>query len=201
MIWAMILAAGESRRMGKVKLLLPYGQTTMIEAVVRNALLSRAEKTLVVLGANWQRIRTKISYLPVKTTVNTHFRKGMLSSVQWGVKRLPSSSRAVVVMLADQPAIPPGLVDSLIEAYEREEKGLVIPVYQKKRGHPLLIDLKYRKDISRLHPGIGLRELLKLYPEDILEVPVADLSILRDIDDASDYRREAGRKRKSKARV
>lgn len=189
MIWGVILAAGESRRMGRPKLLLPYGNETIIEAVIRNVSVSRLDGILVVLGSHSRSIGDKIRSSAVKKVINRNYREGMFSSVLCGLASLPRSARAAALLLADQPGIPGEVIDSLIESFRRSDKGLVVPVYRKRRGHPLLLDLKYRSEVEALAPDVGLRGLLRAHPEDILEVRVSCPEILRDIDSPGDYRR------------
>lgn len=189
MIWAVVLAAGESRRMGRPKLLLPYGDRTIIEKVVRNVASSRADGAVIVLGGNRREIEEKVRPAAMKQVVNRKYKEGMFSSVRRGLSALPASAGAVVFVLADQPDVPASVIDLLIEAYRREKKGIVLPVYRKKRGHPLLIDLKYRREIEALTPDIGLRGLLRMHPDDILEVRVSSPAVLKDIDDPDDYGR------------
>jgi molybdenum cofactor cytidylyltransferase len=198
MIWAIILAAGESKRMGQAKLLLPFGKTTIIETVVESVISSKVDKTLVVLGSRRRQIKERIGRFPVATTYNPRYRRGMLSSVIRGLEALPHSGEAAVVVLADLPGVPTSVIDSLIEGFRREKKGIIVPVYRKKRGHPFLLDLKYKEEIEHLSPGIGLRELLQRHPEDIFEVGVSTPAVLRDIDNAEDYSR-ATKKRKGQA--
>jgi len=191
-IWAIVLAAGESRRMGRPKLLLPYGDKTIIETVVQNVVSSRADRVVVVLGGHRREIEAKIRGFAVKKVINRRYQEGMLSSVRRGLSALPSSARSAVFILADQPDVSSSLIDSVIEAYRRENKGIVLPVYRKKRGHPLLIDLKYRREIVALCPDIGLRGLLREHRDDIFEVRVSSPAVLRDIDDPDDYGRALG---------
>ncbi len=186
----MILAAGESTRVGKPKLLLPFGEKTIIETIIGQAIASRADKTLVVLGSGWEKIAEKIKKFDLKTTVNPNFKKGMLSSVQRGFKALPENTRAVLVLLGDQPAVSAAIIDQIIEAYQRTNKGIVLPVYKKERGHPVLIDLKYKGEVEGLSHEIGLRGLVYSHPEDIMEIEVNTASILRDIDYLEDYQKE-----------
>lgn len=190
MIGAMILAAGLSKRMGKPKLLLPFGDKTIIETVANNVLRSEADKILVVLGSDAEKVKKKIKNLPLKIIVNPDYQKGMLSSVQWGFRNLPDNTQAVLVLLGDQPGISATVINKVINAYKRTKKGIVIPVYNNNRGHPALIDIKYRKDIKNLNPDIGLRDLVYNHPEDTFEVEVESPSILQDIDDPDDYRKE-----------
>lgn len=189
MIWAVVLAAGESRRMGEPKLLLPYGESTIVGGVIQNILASRVDRVVVVLGSRWPKIRKAIQGYNVQIVVNRRFSEGMLSSIQRGLSTLPRTSRAAIIALGDQPAIPAWVVDALIESYQREKKGLVVPVYRGKRGHPLLVDLKYREEIFQLDPAVGLRQLLERHPEDVLECRVSTPTVLKDIDDLADYRR------------
>lgn len=190
MIWAMILAAGESKRMGKPKLLLPFGEKTMIETVIDKVIQSNVERILVVLGSNRKKIEKKIGNLPLEIAVNPDFKEGMLSSVQRGLEVLPEEAQAVLIFLGDQPSIPSEVIDSVIDAFRKTGKGIVLPVYKGERGHPVLLDMKYRREVKNLNPEVGLRELVYGRPEDILEVEVDDAGILRDINDIEDYTRE-----------
>jgi len=189
MIWAIILAAGESRRMSRPKLLLPFDDRTIIEEVVANVLSSRADGALVVLGANRREIEAKIRHFEARTVTNPKYQEGMFSSVRRGLRALPASARAALFVLADQPEVPTSVINLLIDAYLRKKKGIVVPVFRKRRGHPLLVDLKYRSEIEALSPEIGLRALIRNHPEDVLEVKVSTSAVLRDIDDPKDYGR------------
>jgi molybdenum cofactor cytidylyltransferase len=186
-IWAVILAAGESRRMGTQKLLLPFGETTVVGAVVGTALASRVDRVLVVLGADKDDVREEIERLGINFVVNEHFAEGMLSSVQAGFRALPADAEAAVVMLGDQPFLPARVVDAVIEAFRRSGKGIVVPAFQGRRGHPVLVDLKYRDAVLALDPADGLRRLMHAHPEDIFEAEVEDANILRDMDVPEDY--------------
>jgi molybdenum cofactor cytidylyltransferase len=175
--------------MGRPKLLLPYGDKTIIETVVQNVVSSRVDGAVVVLGGSRREIEEKIRAFAMKRVINRRYKEGMFSSVRRGLSALPTSAQAAVFVLADQPDVPSSVIDLLIKAYRREKKGIVLPVYRKKRGHPLLIDLKYRREIEALSPDIGLRGLLREHRDDILEVRVSSPAVLKDIDDPDDYGR------------
>jgi molybdenum cofactor cytidylyltransferase len=187
--WGIVLAAGSSTRMGTQKLLLPYREDTMIGTVVRQVLSSKVDHVLVVLGADHQEIRKALKGIPVEFCHNREHTKGMLSSVMCGIRSLPEDANAALIFLGDQPEISPGVTNAVIEAYNEDIKGIVIPVHQHRRGHPLLVDLKYRKEIDRLDLEKGLRSLMHLFPEDVLEVDVKEPGILVDIDTRDDYSR------------
>jgi len=186
-IWAVVLAAGESKRMGRPKQVLPYGRSTILETVLDHVLASPVDGTLVVLGAAADKVAPLLAKLPVETIVNPDFRSGMLSSVQRGIRALPASARAALIFLGDQPAVGPETSGRVLAAYRVSGRGIVLPVHAGRGGHPLLIDLKYRAEVDGLSAGIGLRELLVRHPDDIFRVEIDDPGVLLDIDTPEDY--------------
>lgn len=195
MIWSVILAAGESRRMGTQKLLLPYGGTTVVEAVVRAALDSKVDAALVVVGSDRNKVREALRSYPVTFAVNRDYRLGMLSSIQAGFNALPGEAEAAVLLLGDQPAIPSEVIDDLVCNYRENSRGIVIPVHAGRRGHPVLVTAAYKQEILGLDPSVGLRQLVRAHPEDILEVEVSSSAVLKDMDSPEDYRKLASRRR------
>jgi molybdenum cofactor cytidylyltransferase len=189
-IWAVILAAGESKRMGLPKMLLTFSGMTMIEKVITNVSESKIDKIIVVLGAYREALVELISKLPVKYCYNDNYKKGMLSSVQCGFRNLSSVCRAVLVFQGDQPLITSNAINEVIEAYLSSGKGIVIPVYKGRRGHPLLIDIKYRDEIEKLNPDKGLRSLACMFSDDVLEVDTNESGILTDFDTYEQYKKE-----------
>ena len=187
MTWAVVLAAGESRRMGRQKLLLPYGEGTVVEAVVRAALGSRIDRVLAVVGADREAVGRVLEPLGVELAVNENFAAGMLSSIQTGFRSLPKEAEAAVVMLGDQPFVTSKVIDLLVEAYRRTGKTIVIPTHGGRRGHPVLIDIEHKGEILGLAPEEGLRRLMRARPEATAEVEVADPGILRDLDKPEEY--------------
>jgi len=189
-IWALILAAGESKRMKVPKMLLPIKGKAMIERVIENVTASGIKKIIVVLGSAKDQILGIIKHLPVEFCYNEKYRNGMLSSVRCGFRNLPEEYKAVIVFQGDQPMIEPWVVTRLISAYRQTKKKIVIPVYKKKRGHPLLIDRKYSDEIYKLDDRLGLRSLATKFQRDVLEVVVNTPDILKDIDTKEDYLNE-----------
>ncbi|MBI4551039.1 MAG: nucleotidyltransferase family protein, partial [Candidatus Latescibacteria bacterium] len=110
----------------------------------------------------------------------------MLSSVRCGLRATPPD-RPVLIALGDQPLITPELVDRLIETFEQGHRGMVIPVYQGKRGHPVILDARYRDEILTLHGEGGLKQLRDRHPDEVSEVPVETDAVLIDLDDPQAY--------------
>jgi molybdenum cofactor cytidylyltransferase len=193
-IWGIILAAGESKRMGFPKMLLPFDGMTMIERVIMNVSESDVDKVLIVLGANRNEIEKLNIDVPVTYCYNGNYIEGMLSSVICGFRNLPADFKAVLVFQGDQPLISPGVINAVIESYRSSGKGIVVPVYERKRGHPLLIDRKYKNEIEKLDTREGLRSLAYKFSDDVLEVITDDSAILRDFDTFEEYKKEINQK-------
>lgn len=189
-LWGLILAAGESKRMGFPKMLLTFNGRTMIENVIGNVIRSDVDNTMVVLGADRDTLIELVEKSPVKYCYNDNYKEGMLSSVKCGFRNLPSDFEAVLVFQGDQPLIFPKAINTVIEAYRHSGKGIVIPVYKNKRGHPLLIDRIYRNEIEKLDAHEGLRSLAYQFSDDVLEVETDNSDILRDFDTYEDYKKE-----------
>ncbi len=179
---AILLAAGEAKRMGKLKQLMPLGGTTILEQTIDNLLSSRVGEVIVVLGHKAEEIRRKIATRPIKITVNPIYRQGMGTSIAAGLKLVDNRAQAVMLALGDQPFVDSPTINRLIEEFQNHDKGIAIPTYQGRRGHPLIFSIKYKAPLSRLKGDIGGREIIKKHPEDILEVAVDCEGIIIDID-------------------
>lgn len=194
--WAIILSAGTSSRMKTQKMLLPYNGKTIVETVVDNAYHAVGPNIVVVLGSHPEEIRNQIGNRELKYTINKNYPDGMLSSVICGFRALPADTSAILLYLGDQPHIPACVGKKLIHAKAESNKGIIIPVFNGKRGHPVLIDIKYKHEIENLDLKYGLRYLMKNNPEDILEMECDEPGILRDIDTPDDYWFEINRQLK-----
>jgi xanthine dehydrogenase accessory factor len=189
-ISAIILAAGESIRMGKPKLLLPFGDASVIEMVVTHAARSALNKIFVVLGSGSGPISRVLQDYPVETVYNKQYKQGMLSSVQCGLRAVPDSTDAVMVLLGDQPMIGHGIINDIIKAFRKTDKGIIIVTHLGQRGHPILFHRKYIKEVTKFPVAGSLKDLLKKYPGDIEEMETGQAEILRDIDTEKDYQKE-----------
>ena len=186
-ISALLLAAGESKRMGRQKLLLPFGTSTIIEQVVDNLLNSKIDEVIVVVGYRAAELVKRITSKPIKIAVNPQYHQGMSTSIIAGLNLIDKRANAVMIVLADQPGIKSKVIDKLIEEFHRHDKGIVIPTYQGNRGHPIIFSIKYKGAFLKLTGDVGGREIIDKHREDILEIPVDSKGINADVDTVSDY--------------
>lgn len=189
MITGLVLAAGQSKRMGRPKMLLPFRNKTVIESVLNESLQSNLDKVLVVLGGDRESICKQIQSLPVETCFNPDYRQGMLSSVQAGLRNLPAETDAVCLILGDQPQIQAAVIDQLIKVFDKSKQNILIPEFNNRRGHPVLFSASYIDEIFTLNQNIGLRELMQRHRDDILELNIQAPEILEDLDTPEDYER------------
>ena len=175
--------------MGEPKQLLPLGKSTIVETVVDNMLGAKFNEVIVVVGHRAEAIQKQLGTRAIKTVFNPDYRDGMLTSAQTGI-RARKENRTFALMLVDQPFITSVLIDQVVDAYQQTEKGIALPSYNYKRGHPVIFDQKYASDILALTPeSDGVRTLFKKYSHDIHYVTVDTDAVLRDIDDPEDYKR------------
>ncbi|MDE0011840.1 MAG: nucleotidyltransferase family protein [Candidatus Poribacteria bacterium] len=188
-ISGILLAAGLSSRMGEPKQLLPFGESTIVETVVDSMLGAKFDEVIVVVGHRASGIRDQLGERPVSTVFNPNYREGMLTSAQTGIRGLQESD-AFALMLVDQPFITSALIDRVVDAYVQTDKGIALPSYNYKRGHPVVFHQRYAGEILALGTDSGgVRTLFKKYSDDIHYVTVDTDRVLRDIDYREDYER------------
>lgn len=193
MISAILLAAGQSKRMGKSKLLMPFGQSTMIEQTVDNLLGSAANEVVVVLGDRAGAVKRLIAERPVKLAINPDYEQGMSTSIVAGLKLVDRRTGAVMIALGDQPLIDSQTINRLIAGFLSHDKGIAIPTYRGERGHPVIFDVKYWRQMLTLDGDVGARQIVQKNPDDIIEVAVDCEGIQIDIDTADCYYLESNR--------
>jgi molybdenum cofactor cytidylyltransferase len=189
MITAIILAAGESKRMGQPKMLLPWGKSSVIEHVVITFLNAGVEGLLVVTGGAQDRVEKALANHPVRITHNPEYSSGeMLSSLQCGLRKMPDGTQAALIGLGDQPQVQESSIRAICEAYQATQSGLIVPSFQMRRGHPWLIARPLWNEILELRPPSTPREVLNKYSDEIRYVTVDTPTILADLDTPADYR-------------
>lgn len=193
MVSAVLLAAGESKRMGQPKLLLPFGNSTIVEQTVDNLLSSKLDEVIVVVGHQAQQITEKLAIRPVKVVFNPAYHEGMSTSIIRGLNLVEGNRRAFMLCLGDQPLIDSATINRLIEAFLKHDKGIVVPVYRRRRGHPIIFAMRYKAALQELTGDVGGRQIIGEHEDDILEVAVDRPSINIDIDTMNDYQSHINR--------
>jgi molybdenum cofactor cytidylyltransferase len=187
-IAAVLLAAGRSRRMGAFKPLLPFGGVSVAEACVASLRAGGAGEVVVVVGHRGAEVRAALAHLEgLSFAVNEAEGSEMGVSVARGVEALSEGAGAALVALVDQPAVPPSEVARLVEARRRTGARLVLPEWEGRGGHPLLVDLSLREELLDVVPRRGLRALFDAHRDEVLRVPAASPYVARDIDTWDDY--------------
>lgn len=192
MVSAIILAAGESKRMaGKNKLLLPFGQKTLIEHIVDTVLCSYVGEAIVVLGFEADRVREVLQDRKVKFVQNDNYQEGMTTSIHAGVRVASSDVNGIMICLSDLPLIESGELNHLIQAFEKalgeNNRPIVVPVFDGQRGNPVIFSVHYKGDILA-HKGLmGCKGVVKQNPDQVLEVEMNTDHVLTDIDTMEDY--------------
>jgi molybdenum cofactor cytidylyltransferase len=190
-IAAVILAAGQSRRMGEPKMILPWGKTTVIGQVVTVLEQAGVQEIVVVAGGAHAQVSAALQRRAVSVIYNDRYAEDhMLLSLQAGIRNLTSSVSATLVALGDQPQIQVGVVQAVVQSYRMAKAPLIVPSYQMRRGHPWLVARPLWEGILALKPPQTMRDVLQMQASHIHYVLVDNDSILRDLDTPADYSRE-----------
>lgn len=189
MISAILLAAGESRRMGDFKQLLPFQGKTFVECCVDNLLAASLDEVIVISGHRHAEVGQALAERPVRLVFNADYQAGMSSSIQCGVRALDEKTSAILIALADQPQIHSKLISKIIAAHQTERPLIVVPVYDRRRGHPIILDARLRDEILAIDPNRGLRQLVQAHTDQTLYLEMTNDSILLDFDYPQDYQK------------
>lgn len=174
--------------MGAFKPLLPFGNTTVIRSCLNNLSAGGVRNIVVVTGHRGAELQASLADLDfVQCVTNPDPESEMSASIVFGVRALPAATKAVLIALTDQPAIPPAVVQNVIDAWRGGAK-LIIPEFHKRGGHPVLIDLEFREQLLVLNPQRGLRALFDTHRNEVQRLNVNNPYIARDIDTWDDYR-------------
>ena len=188
MICGIILAAGEGKRMGKVKLTLPLGDKQLIEWVLQAVKLAPLDKYfLVVRPEDKEMIKIGESW-GAEIVLNPEYRSGMSSSIRKALDQISSEVvEGIFILLGDQPLINPSIIFKMLKAFTPGKKEIVVPFYKDKQGNPVLFDNYWKEELMKLSGDVGGRVLIKAHPERIKRVKIPDESIFLDIDREEDY--------------
>ena len=190
MLAAVILAAGESRRMGQPKALLRYQAGTFLEHLIEVSQHPRIGFMRIVLGAHANEVREKLNLDPAKIVINSEWASGQLSSIQAAIRSLPAGlTEGVILFLVDHPLISDALVASLIAIFESSRKGIVIPTLKSRRGHPVVFRSSLYEELLNAPSDVGARSVVWAHSADVLEVPTEEEGVVLNLNDPEALRR------------
>jgi molybdenum cofactor cytidylyltransferase len=173
--------------MGAFKPLLPFGDVSVVEACVENLRAAGVAEIVVVVGHRAGEVREALAKKTfVRFAVNEEAESEMGVSIARGVEAIEAKDGALLVALVDQPAVPPVVVESLIEAW-RAGARLVVPEWKGRGGHPVLIDLAYGAELLQLDSQRGLRALFDAHRAEIRRLSVESPFVARDMDTWDEY--------------
>ncbi|MBA7641427.1 Molybdenum cofactor cytidylyltransferase [subsurface metagenome] len=188
MINAIILAAGQSKRMGKLKPLLRFNDKTFLDRIISVLKLSDADRITVVLGAEAETITKSVDLSGTNVVINKDYQKGQLSSLIAAIEQRQQETDAVLVCLADAPFITEEVVNRIISKFKETNNPIVVPVFNKKRGHPVLFSSSLFNELLNAPQEQGARYVLHSNEEKVLEVETSERGILIGIDTPDDYK-------------
>jgi len=183
-ISGLLLAAGQSRRMGVAnKLLETVTGAPMVRVCADTMRRSRLDEISVVLGHEAESVRHYLDDAQLRFVENPDYRDGLSASVKAGIAALPDDTDGAIVCLGDMPSLKTDTIDRVLAAFDPlEGRSICVPTYNGKRGNPVLFARRYFQEILALSGDTGAKHLLGLYPEEVAEVAVDDPGILLDID-------------------
>jgi CTP:molybdopterin cytidylyltransferase MocA len=182
---AILLAAGSSKRMGKLKQILPLGGKPVIMHCLDTIIASGIKDIIVVLNPEGKEIEEAIRHLPLTIVFNNNPSSEMAESVRIGLQSVRDDSSGIVMCLSDYPLISQNTLKILIAWHEKESEKILIPLYRNKRGHPALFP---KHSADEVFQGFTLREIAHKDNGRIQFIEVQDKGILYDMDTEDDYK-------------
>jgi len=201
MISAILLGAGEARRMGVNKLSLPWGKKTVLERSLETLMRSRVDEVIAVVHGEPGDWKNDLRGKRVRFVLNPEYRRGMSTSIQRGLRAVDPRSRGILIALGDQPFLKPRTINALIRIFSAGKGTIVVPSYRGKRGHPVLFDRSHEKELLQLEGDAGGKSVIERHPGRVVEMRTRSDAVIRDIDTWKDYRKackmKTGKKRRN----
>jgi len=185
-----ILAAGESKRLGQPKQLISWRGQPLIRHIVEVALASQMRTVVVVVGHAARQVREALHPLDdhprLKIVFNPEYEEGQASSIRWGLRAVAPGAEAVMFLTCDQPLLTPALLDALVMSFARHRPLICYPVHERQRGSPTIFSAELFSELLQLTGDVGGRVLIEKYRARVHEHRLESVHPLRDIDTPDD---------------
>ncbi len=193
MLAAAILAAGESKRMGQPKALVPFQGSTFVDHLIATTRHARVGITRVVLGAGAEGIRANLKIDPAWIVVNADWPKGQLSSIQAAIRSLPvAGTEGILVCPVDHPLVSAHLVGALIAAFDEGGKVIVLPKHRGRRGHPVIFGAGLYEELLAAPVTVGARQVVWDHAAEVVEVETEEEGVILNLNDPETVRKAIG---------
>jgi molybdenum cofactor cytidylyltransferase len=189
MLAAIILSGGASRRMGSPKALLSYQGRPFLEHLLDVARHPKIGVRRVVLGADAGPIVKEVNLAPEEVLVNEEWEKGQLSSIHAALRSLPPNTDGILLLLIDHPLISSGLVGELIDSFYTSRKSIVLPVYDGRRGHPVIFSAALYEDLMKAPIETGARSVVWAHAGEVQVVQTNEEGCVLNLNDPDTLQR------------
>lgn len=192
MLAAAILAAGESRRMGSPKALVPFRGVNFVEHLVNATHHPRVGVTRVILGAGAEDIRAKLKVDPEMVVVNPDWELGQLSSIHAAIRSLPEGTEGMILAPVDHPLVSANLVSQLIKKFDESGRRIVLPTFHGRRGHPVIFRAALYDELLNASPDVGARQVVWAHEQELGEVPTEEEGVVLNLNDPETLKKAMG---------
>jgi len=187
-ISAILLGAGESRRMGVDKLSLPWGGKTLLERCFETLLRSKVDELIVVLSTRNKEGSNLFRGRKVSIVINPLSKMGMSASIRRGLRKIRPRCHGILIALGDQPFLRTRTINALIRTFDQGKGGIIVPSFRGTRGHPVIFHRRFKRELLKLRGDVGGRSIMESHPEDVRVVPVRSAGVIKDVDTWPAYR-------------
>ena len=192
MVSAILLAAGESKRMGEQdKLFLKYKGNWIVNHVMQNLWASNQSELVIVMNNNDNGLLNGERSEEIQVVINPDYKKGMTTSIQAGVKAASDKASGYMICLADQPLMKKEDYNEIMERFEllvkHDPKTIIVPFYLGVKGNPVIFSSAYRDDILTHQEMEGCKDIIRSNKQHIYRLDMTNDHILKDVDTPEDY--------------
>jgi molybdenum cofactor cytidylyltransferase len=192
MLAAIILSGGASRRMGSPKALLSYQGRPFLEHLLDVAHHPKIGVRRIVLGADAEPVAKEVDLAPGEIIINEEWEKGQLSSLQAALRSLPPHTDGVILLLIDHPLISSTLVGELIETFYNSRRPIVLPVYEGRRGHPVIFSSALYEELLSAPPETGARSVVWAHSAEVQIVQTNEEGCVLNLNDPGTMQKAFG---------